>query len=596
MSIAIYGLMISIGGSSLIIANRISRATADNQLIVLQDRLAKSLVVIDKKRIENQELYNEIMELKCLTKSEPEVIDRVVDRVVEKDISDIERNRLLSDIVKYKATIAELQSKIDNIPCENDLYIREKNLELEKRRIEGEISLAKRELEMREERIRDKLSYAEVDQYQYQRLSQALSNVQSERDILLEQVKALSSQLEQTPVDEDALQIQGLLKSEGIKTEFLRNVNKGGVEIYEYRVLSKLSNGKLEAVAENIPAFLSWVESIPSVSVRKGIVSVSIDTRTVDDRVVQNNVEWLPKMAKTESNLAIFGAKGGGKTELAANYIGLVLKQIPNAVVEWIQPKPEDKSRIVLNSGVIRPSYVGFEDAYRGLGEIINLFQHRNSINTEAFKNDKPIPSWKPVFWIVDEFQSLIAEASKFDYDPKQLCKDIQTAVSLGRSLQINILLIGQIANVSMYPGWTKASYYQFNTVYLGDMIGVGVGYSLTSQEKSEIERQLSDYRKSDVEYYGLVRFANSSGSIYALPKPRKYLATSQQPSATSHQDETLKDPWDKEPPSATSHQKLENGVSECPDCSSTDVKKNGLTKSGKQRYKCRVCHCNFVE
>lgn len=528
------------------------------------------------------------------------------------------------EILSLKQRINELEEDLKNwetrapefAMLEVQLKGQEDHLRNEEERIINQLELAKQELQMREDAMAQKLANAEQHHEQVVAAATHAIELQNERDNLLQRCKQLESQLseflpDEPPIPDDVMDIMRLLASEEIQTEYIDNVNRGGVEIYRFKPLTKISQSKLDTVTENLPAMFDWVDSKPSATVRKGEIIINVDTRTSADRLNQIQREWLPNLAQTESNLAIFGAKGGGKSELAINYISLILEQIPSAKIEWIQPKPDDFSRFEINGNYYKPNFVGFEDGYYGLNKIIELYQHRNAINTEAFKSDKPTPKWSPVFWIIDEFQSLIAEASKFDYDPKQICKDIQTAVSLGRSLQINILLIGQIANVSIYPGWTKASYYQFNTIYLGDMIGVGAGYSLTSEEKKRIESLLSDYRNSGEKFYGLVREANKTGSIMRLPKPKQYVNSSVSKLRTEVRTEQSTEiqgssiPTTSEPlPSkgctqsigkAPNYEKLQKAVSECPECGGIEHTKRGKTTTGKQRLNCKQCGSNFT-
>lgn len=528
--------------------------------------------------------------------------------------------QLQTQLDKALLELGEWQEKSPNFDRRQlELDRQQAEIEVERRELDGQYRLYQQEASLTTDQFQRQINSYEqqIEQAmsQIQQLTQALMDseqVEVENRELKQIISNLESELaEYVPkLPSDAVDIMRLLASEDIKTEFIDNVNRGGVEIYRFKPLTKISQIKLDTVCENLPAMFDWIDSRPTATVRKGEIIINVDTRTVNDRIDQVQREWLPNLAQTESNLAIFGAKGGGKSELAINYISLILEQIPSAKIEWIQPKPDDFSRFEINGNYYKPNFVGFEDGYNGLNKIVELYQHRNAINTEAFKSDKPTPKWSPVFWIIDEFQSLIAEASKFDYDPKQICKDIQTAVSLGRSLQINILLIGQIANVSIYPGWTKASYYQFNTIYLGDMIGVGASYSLTSEERKRIEMQLSDYRNSGEKFYALVREANKSGSIMRLPKPKQYVKnegeiTYTNPAPSVHRENQVQKQESPEPlhkvsgTSYTSHapgtQKLQNSASECPECGSFDLRKKGKTSTGKQRLNCKRCGHNFT-
>ncbi|MGL4498704.1 MAG: transposase, partial [Planktothrix sp.] len=265
-----------------------------------------------------------------------------------------------------------------------------------------------------------------------------------------------------------------------------------------------------------------------------------------------------------------------------------------------------------LGDRVIKPDYLGFEGskyptAYDGLMALDKEVMMRNKTNTDNFENP---PQWEPQFWIIDEFQQLINRADSFGHKSKDISLIIKNAVSLGRSLKIYVLAIGQIANVSQFPGWNKADFHQFNQVYLGDGIKVGIGYlAIDRGEESGLNSDYKTISNSPIKYYGLI-YQDSKKFFAQLPQPREYCSHNQPQSATidtvskvtylpqtqplkTLQGECLSDSVPVSV-SATTAQKPANLESvNCGNCESVNVRKNGKYK-GKQRYRCNDCGSSF--
>jgi hypothetical protein len=239
----------------------------------------------------------------------------------------------------------------------------------------------------------------------------------------------------------------------------------------------------------------------------------------------------------------------------------------------------------------------GIKNAYDGLEDLNVVIHERLEDNTKRIASGLPCYNWEPQYWIIDEFQQLILQAKSFDKKPEDVSLSVRNAVSLGRSLKVYVLAIGQIANVSVLK-WQIGDLYQFCQIYLGDAIKNGINYAPNKHDIEVLENEFNLFRNSDIKYYGLVREMGNKGYIAQLPNEREYFVES------SH---TIPD----NPHNPTSSQELEvlpikvlesshpitshpitpskTQIIECPNCGSFENVKNG-----KNRRKCKKCNKTF--
>lgn len=427
-----------------------------------------------------------------------------------------------------------------------------------------EVALAQKSLAIEEKRVRLDIK-VERDQLKKQ-LDGAVVEIQA-RDVLIAKLKASVEELKQQNQqlfdelygsknsqvsDELVNQIQSLLAQHELKTEFLSRENRGGVDFIYLKPETLWKQSTLDTVAQVLPGLVDIPQ--PEISAKNGRIEVKIDNRSMLDKIQDAPANWLEKLyldAKHNGkNLAILGARGGGKTELAKNYIGLVLSHEPDAEVIYIQPKVDDYAVFEVAGRVIEPQYIGFEpitsnqgkhfpSAYDGILYLRDLYTKRNAINQQHFADGKPSPKFKKVFFLVDELQVAISREREF-IDPEVIkaeslrngqtfCgKIIRDAISLGRSLGIVVLALGQLPNVSVY-GWTKHDLYQYIVLFMAANAPQALDYAPTKEEKRRIESELDLWRKRasmDVKksFYCYVRPMDKAGYLALLPEPGKYL------------------------------------------------------------------------
>ncbi len=470
--------------------------------------------------------------------------------------------RLAQSDLAYRQQIEEIRSELTSTYQWRD-DVRKSEQEL--KALQVELNLKQKALTLEEKRIkldvRDERGQTKELLKNSQLEIQALTTLVEK---LKQQIAALTAQNEQLynelyapktdkPEDELLTVIQATLGQHGIQSEFISRSNNNSVEVIKLKPTTYWEPSKLKAVEEILPGLIDIPQ--PKIEAKKGQIQIKIDRRDELDRIKDAPDNWLEILykdaAKDGKNLAILGARGKGKTKLAINYCGLVVNNEPDCEVIYVQPKIDGYATFAVKDKVFEPDYIGFESitsssgitlpsAYDGILYLRQLYSERNSINQQCFADKTEFPKFNRVFFLIDELQLLVSREKEF-IDPEILkseklrasqtfCgKIVRDAVSMGRSLGITVLALGQLPNVSVY-GWVKNDLYQFISIFMSANIPEAAdSYSPTKEEKARISGELELWRKrasvdSSKDYYCYVRPMDKSGYLALLPAPGKYL------------------------------------------------------------------------
>ncbi|MFB2920217.1 MULTISPECIES: hypothetical protein [Aerosakkonema] len=445
---------------------------------------------------------------------------------------------------QWRDNVLKLESDLKKFS--EQLKLEEKALRLEEKRIR---------LDVRDERGQTK-ELLKNAQLEIQAQNVIIQKLQSEIVSLKEQNEQLFNELytaKKPDADELVTQIQTALAQQGIQSEFISKRVIEGVERIYLKPTNYWEPSKLEIVAKILPGMVDIPQ--PTIQAKNGRIEVKIDRRDELDRIKDAPDNWLEILykdaAKDGKNLAILGARGKGKTEMAKNYCGLVVRNEPDCEVIYIQPKVDDYATFTINGKLFEPDYIGFESvtasngvtipsAYDGILYLRKLYSERNSINQQCFADNKPCPKFNRVFFLIDELQLLVSREREFiepDVIKSEKLRNGQTfvgkiirdAISLGRSLGITVLALGQLPNVSVY-GWNKNDLYQYITIFMSANIPQAASdYAPTKEEKNRILGDLELWRKrasvdSSKDYYCYVRPMDKAGYLALLPFPGAYL------------------------------------------------------------------------
>lgn len=470
-------------------------------------------------------------------------------------------DELLQKIERVKADAAAKVAAAESQARENqevrsqllkwkeEVELAEKSLRLEEKRIK---------LDLKEERgsTKQALQDAQLELKALQAINQRLtleaSDLKAQNAQLFDELYGSKSEIK----DELVVEIQSCLAQNEIPTEFLSKEVRGGVDFIYLKPTAYFEPSRLKVVADLLPGFIDIPK--PEIDARNGRIEIKLDRRSAIDKIKDISINWLAQLyqdaAVDGKNFAILGARGGGKTELAKNICGLIVNNEADCEIVYVQPKIDDFAVFEVSGKQFEPQYIGFEaivgssgnripSAYEGIFYLKQLYNRRNSQNQQAFADGRPSPKFNRVFFLIDELQLLVSREKEF-IDPdiikeeglrngQTFCgKIVRDAISIGRSLGIVVLALGQIPNVSVY-GWQKQDLYQFIVLFMAASIPEAIKSAApTKQEEKRISEELDLWRKrseidSTKRFYCYVRPTDKSGYLALLPHPGKYLSPS---------------------------------------------------------------------
>jgi hypothetical protein len=607
----------------------------------LQDKLdvAKNDLSLNQKAIKNLDY-----ELDTI-KSEKTELDNFYQNLIDKNQSDYDRNinELKSKLREQKIELEIIfnqnieslnnnreQEKTSIINCyelkikgladriiqleSQENYIKDliseneqvkKLLEIDSRNLELSVSQAQLTLEKQVITYEQKIDNAIIEN---ENLKVIIDNLEQDIKSLNQTITLLQNEAK-APKNQDVRLILTLFSKKNIRLNYIESSDNFGILTHIFEILSEFTDSNIKEILAQLPGLSENFELSPNYSISKGKLRVIVDSRTSKDKI-KNHDGWLERIAQSQSNLIILGARGTGKSELANNYSALIHSILGNFTFKFIQPKPDDSSVFLIGNKPIKPDYLGFMDipgiksAYDGLDDLNGVIHERLESNTKRIASGLPCQEWEAQYWIIDEFQQLILQSKSFDKKPEDISLNVRNAVSLGRSLKVYVLAIGQIANVSVLK-WNIGDLYQFCQIYLGDAIRNGIDYAPNKPDIELLETEFNLFRNSGIKYYGLVREMGNKGYIAQLPNSKEYFINPSQiiresshniPELSQHptlsqelESITVKVLESSHPIPSHPIPPSKSLVIECPNCGSFESVKNG-----KNRRKCKKCNKSF--
>ena len=566
--------------------------------------------MIDKKQ---SDYDGNIKELKSKLREQKIELEIILNQNIESlnNNKEKEKNAIINS---YELKIKGLSDRIIQLESQEN-YIKDliseneqvkKLLEIDSRNLELSVSQAQLTLEKQVITYEQKIDNAINENENLKAIINSLEN-----DIKsLNQTIILLQNEAKAPKNQDIRLILTLFSKKNIRLNYLESSDNFGILTHIFEILSEFTESNIKEVLAQLPGLSENFESSPNHSISKGKLRVIVDSRTSKDKI-KNHDGWLGRIAQSQSNLIILGARGTGKSELANNYSALIHSILGNFTFKFIQPKPDDTSVFLIGNKAIKPDYLGFMDiagiksAYDGLEDLNGVIHTRLESNTKRIASGLPCQNWEAQYWIIDEFQQLILQAKSFDKKPEDVSLSVRNAVSLGRSLKVYVLAIGQIANVSVLK-WQIGDLYQFCQIYLGDAIKNGINYAPNKHDIETLESEFNLFRNSDIKYYGLIREMGNKGYIAQLPNSKEYFINPSQiipessqiiPELSQHptlsqelESITVKGLESSHPIPSHPIPPSKSALFECPNCGSFESVKNG-----KNRRKCKKCNKTFT-
>ena len=566
--------------------------------------------MIDKKQ---SDYDGNIKELKSKLREQKIELEIILNQNIESlnNNKEKEKNAIINS---YELKIKGLSDRIIQLESQEN-YIKDliseneqvkKLLEIDSRNLELSVSQAQLTLEKQVITYEQKIDNAINEN---ENLKAIINSLEGDINSLNQTITLLQNEAK-APKNQDIRLILTLFSKKNIRLNYLESSDNFGILTHIFEILSEFTESNIKEVLAQLPGLSENFESSPNHSISKGKLRVIVDSRTSKDKI-KNHDGWLGRIAQSQSNLIILGARGTGKSELANNYSALIHSILGNFTFKFIQPKPDDTSVFLIGNKAIKPDYLGFMDiagiksAYDGLEDLNGVIHTRLESNTKRIASGLPCQNWEAQYWIIDEFQQLILQAKSFDKKPEDVSLSVRNAVSLGRSLKVYVLAIGQIANVSVLK-WQIGDLYQFCQIYLGDAIKNGINYAPNKHDIETLESEFNLFRNSDIKYYGLIREMGNKGYIAQLPNSKEYFINPSQiipessqiiPELSQHptlsqelESITVKGLESSHPIPSHPIPPSKSALFECPNCGSFESVKNG-----KNRRKCKKCNKTFT-
>lgn len=315
----------------------------------------------------------------------------------------------------------------------------------------------------------------------------------------------------------------------------------GGVDLIWLRPRGKVLIKKIRDIAEELQLRLA-LESVPEFTIEDGVLRCEIKSNpsatkrqnSSKTQLIEPPKSWFRQAIEESNHYFINGDTGSGKSTLVANLIEYVVSNIPGVIVIVIDPKYPD-SQWTIGGKEFTPQYRGYfrlvdstgkehPDSMDGIRSMHSEVRQRLADAGAAKIAGNPAPNRPPIFYIIDEAESLIGE---FGSEASEAIKDV---LRVGRSTQVKCLLIGQNPGCRDY-NLQKANLRNASCFYLRENTFKGIDEcASTTALKTELRQQTALYQQrsqtdSNYRFYGLVKYPGRPPFLAKMPEPN-YFAT----------------------------------------------------------------------
>lgn len=419
---------------------------------------------------------------------------------------------------------------------------------------------------------------------QTQQYNQALESLQLRYE---EQIRNLTDQLAvaKAPklprgirhIDEVARQVISVLYEYGCPVDFEEGDSVPGREHIWVCLRPEIDESTFKKAVKQLPHRLRGVYGEPELVFSDGYCEIilNVDKESqksipgVDgvgkdkNEIVPPPPNWFEKAIKESFHYFVSGSTGSGKSVLIDNLGALalqILQEKPEEEVEIIiiDPKFGSESDWQINGKEILPQYQNYNpaiqhDSFWGAAQegIIKMglaARERLELGAQAKRNKQKAPIKNPQLWIFDEAADLMSRTAaewEFVYDEagieelpggctsgedlkRLLASSTKSALRLGRSEKVKVVIIGQSDLVSTYQ-LNKPDLLNCTQFFLRNNAIRGVNeVASTPEEKKFLRKQIALYQQramqdSKYKYFALVKLPTEPAFVAILPPPHSY-------------------------------------------------------------------------
>lgn len=446
--------------------------------------------------------------------------------------------------------------RCDRIPSRQQQHILSEREQLEQERAEfRQQQLA--ELESLERQIADAEARLEAEkQYAIQLLSDERSRLEEQYSFEREQYESIIATLQAQLV-----QLNAIRRPKGnSRIEWVANQI---VDVFlEYEVLADFQDCHAVPGCDYV-----WLEPRPGVKVRKlkelseeiqlrlaldnppelSIIEGSIQVLMTLDKVQQGTVRSpkeiraiapldLPQSVKVSNHYLICGDTGAGKSTFINNVACVAKQELGDDVdIIIIDPKFPD-SEWIIDGVEILPQYKCFTritideiehfSAYDGIYDMAADVMNRLTKSAGEKLRRQQLSARRPTLYIVDEVPALIDQAGD---EKKAVLEALLTAVRVGRSTQVKVILLGQSHKCTSYGFRTKDSLNNFSCYFLRELADKAADeWVLGREKKALIKQQIIQQQEESLidpikQFFCLYKMPGTPANLGLLPPPNAF-------------------------------------------------------------------------
>lgn len=341
----------------------------------------------------------------------------------------------------------------------------------------------------------------------------------------------------------------------------------------------------------------------PKMKIEEGAITFSLHTDSATGKASSSTPqapdEWFPNAVKSCQHIRVTGERDSGKSTLVSNLVDLKLIQNPDIEIRLCNPNygsPKDDWKIPTE-------WKSYEEAIEGLQTASDLVLERNEKAREIKDAGLPRAQFKPVLFIFDELESIVSWHK--DTAPVYL----KNCLTKGTHYNVHIIYITQS------PLCSRLKLNQTDLDHsAGFHLGKGIARVLDDNRmmeesgRNKLKAQYERMKRDDYKFICLYEH-DSQRFLAPTPPPNFYQEVKEEqvdsPSSAPQPEPLTVGGYSDDGAEKEQLQKhlktLEKSSGAksliqvfCPQCGSSNTKKDGKTAQKMQRYQCKDCQRRF--